>query len=122
MNLMKLLFLAFTLCMLSSCGDDEECLVLADTIIGTWSSSLLGDGNFEFRADGTLDDPNDLVISGELNGISLDNKTWSLDGNTLTTTASGPAGSLGGDLEIVEFSCDEMTGRQFGINIIFKRQ
>lgn len=72
--------LLFVFCLvLSSCGDD--CDNLEEVIVGTWGSSSLGPDNFSFLADGTLDDPFDVLLEFEVNGILFDDKTWIIDGD-----------------------------------------
>ena len=105
-----------------SCGDDS-CDVLSETIIGTWESAPLGNGEFEFLSDGTLIDENDLLIDAEFNGISLDEKSWRVENeNKLFVTATDGSQFLEGELNVPSFDCDVITVEQIGISIQFTRK
>jgi len=111
----------------TSCSDDEDNCVapsLEENIIGTWSGKTkLGSTTFEgpttviFNADGTMID-NDLLISGEVNGTVLNEKSWKLigtAGTTLEVKASSGSNFVSGELELVENSCDFISFELVGL-------
>lgn len=115
MNYLKnglFLLLAFTVLGLSSCSkDDEDCVApdLAENIIGTWDLEL-SMGEVEFQADGTLIDPDDTLFGVEINGVVYSEKTYVVDGTTLSVTAAAPngGGSSSADFEVTSNECDEI--------------
>lgn len=114
MKKLSFLFLALSFMMIS-CGEDETCDVLQDTLVDTWNITNLGgeSGEITLQEDGTLVDDNNIIIEYENNGNTGDIKTWSLDGNDLTFTATvDPAvGSGFGSvtLTVTSFDCDQVT-------------
>ena len=74
--------LAFLLAVTVACNkdDDAPCTDLGDTLIGSWSVTAIGLdlGDVEFKSDGTLIDPDDVLIGGEVNGIVLDEKSYTV--------------------------------------------
>ncbi|MEZ4884976.1 MAG: hypothetical protein R3E32_09655 [Chitinophagales bacterium] len=121
-NLTLLLVVILTF---SACSKDDECEVpaLSENIIGTWNPQLSG-GEVEFRADGTYIDEDDSLFGFEVNGVVFDDKSYSLDGNTLTLTASpsGGGGSSSVDFEITENNCDEIKLEILGFTETLKRK
>ncbi len=115
-NLLKLLAL-FLLVGLFSCSDDDDagnavdCSNFTEVIIGTWECDACGAGEATFQADGTLLDPSGLLISGEINGNSFDEKKWSSDGSNLTVRAESATGIefVEAELAIINTSCDVIT-------------
>lgn len=124
MKLSTLLFAAFLCVSLSSCGDDEECLDLSQSIIGEWESSLLGEGTIEFLADGTLIDENDLLIGVDSGTNQPDIKTYELEGNTILTVDARDDSSFASfDFNIASFECDKITFAEFfGSSVVLKRK
>jgi len=84
-----LFFRLVILSILNGCsGDKEEACVndtLSNTIVGNWSANVLGSslGDVEFNSDGTLIDPSGAVISGELMGVPLNEKSYTTNGDNL---------------------------------------
>lgn len=110
------LFFLLVLCLIgfSSCDDDsnDPCVApeASTNIVGSWNVQNTS-GNIEFRADGTLIDTNNALIGPvELNGEIYDQKSWSVNGTTLTLTAmpSSGTGDVSLDFNITENSCDEI--------------
>lgn len=98
--------------------DDCEPGSLSETLIGEWSVSLDGDdlGDVEFEEDGTLVDPDGILIGGE-NGLGepLEIKTYALDGeDAISTSASDGTNSITVEYAVTDFSCDEVTLEFFG--------
>jgi hypothetical protein len=123
-NLLFLL-LAATL-VFSSCGkDDCDDTLLSNVIVGNWDVIALGqnNGSVEFKADGTLIDDEDILVGGEIGGEILDQKSYTVNSNTqFTVTAEGSGGgSLSYDIEVTDFSCDEIDGAIIGIPVTFQR-
>ena len=121
---MKIHFKLFTLLALFSvlsisCGEDE-CLVLSESIIGTWEASILGEGEIEFQSDGTLIDENDILVSFETNGVAYDQKSWELieaDSKLSLRAENSGAGFFEIELDVASFDCETITLQQFGINV-----
>ena len=104
------------------CGDDS-CDVLEETIVGTWESAPLGEGEFQFLSDGSLVDDNDLLIEAEFNGSPLNDKTWRVENdNKLFVRASDGSQFLEAELNVPTFDCDVITVEQLGISIEFSRK
>lgn len=123
MKYFKICFLFFLSVAMISCGD-ETCDNLSETVVGTWTSASLGTGDIEFEADGTLIDANDLLISAEINGEVLDQKSWTVSGNNLMTIRAEGAGSqfLEAELNVPSFDCDLVTLEQLGIMVNLTRK
>jgi len=125
-----LLVSLLTIGLFSSCGDDEETcdpetLTLSSAIVGSWSISSQGAnlGEVEFLADGTLVDPNGVMISGEINGMSLDDKSYRTTGNeTLSLRAESGSNFQESELPITSFGCDEILAQFAGRPITFTRR
>ncbi|MEM6380050.1 MAG: hypothetical protein AAF705_17785 [Bacteroidota bacterium] len=90
---------------------EEDCIPpgLAANIVGSWTESFTNE-TVEFAADGTFTDPNDALISGEINGIVLNIKTYTVSGDTLITLTAAEAGGqfLSSDFEVANNACDEI--------------
>lgn len=128
MKIVKLVLLLVAISVMS-CSKEEvaTCTVssLKEAIVGKWSVKALGQdiGQVEFKADGTLVDPDDVLISGSVNGISLTEKTYSLDGNTkLKVKAAQGSNYLSSDLDINNFNCNELQASMIGIPATFTRK
>lgn len=123
-NSFKILLLSFTMLFtLASCGDDEcEPGTLQETMVGTWGSAF-EPGTAEFQADGTLLDPDDIIIGVEVNGVVYDQKTWAIDSDgSLFVTASNGTLSSDATFEVSGFTCDEVTLSVFGIPFTLERE
>jgi len=118
--------LAFLLAATVACNkdDDAPCTDLGDTLIGSWSVTAIGLdlGDVEFKSDGTLIDPDDVLIGGEVNGIVLDEKSYTVNGNTSFNT-KGEKGSNSTEVEyqVSSIKCDEISISILGIGATMKR-
>lgn len=122
MKLLKLSILFLSVLFLSSCGDDDcEAPALSENIVGKWEVVVTG-LEAEFQADGTLIDPDGAFIEGELNGVELNEKSYTIDGNTLNVKAASGSQFVEGAIEISNIECDEMTATIFGIASQMKRK
>jgi hypothetical protein len=86
----------------------ENCEVpeLAINIIGQWNSN---DIMVEFKSDGTIDDPENIIIDSEIIGQQLDFKSYSVESETLLVITSANAdGSVSStqDVNVTESACD----------------
>jgi len=99
--------------------DDDPCTDLGDTIVGSWSVSALGTdaGDVEFKSDGTLIDPDEILIGGEDgNGNVLDEKSYEVTSDTsFTCTAAKGSTSISFDYDVISFTCDEIKLDVLGI-------
>lgn len=98
---------------------------LKEVIVGTWTVKALEQniGQVEFKADGTLVDPDGGLIGGSINGVDLNTKTYSVDGNTkLKVKAANGATFMSTDYTITSFSCNEFKGELLGIAVVFIRK
>jgi len=104
----------------ASCGSDCELTALDEIMVGEWT---LNGSDLTFRADGTMDDP-DNVIEASVNDIDLLDKSWSTEGDTvliITSSNAEPAASLSTNFEIESLDCDEVQANAF-ITFVFKRK
>jgi hypothetical protein len=102
-----LLFALLSTLLITACGDDDgDCVPpdVPENIIGKWSVST--GGNVEFKADGTLIDPDDALTVGG----GLDQKTYVATNVKLTVTAQNLSGSsfLETDFDIFSNDCDQI--------------
>lgn len=124
---LMLLFLGGFL-MMSSCKKDKESCPaddLSGAIVGVWNVSALGQaaGQVEFKADGTLIDPDDILISGESNGTVLDDKSYTVPSNQqLKVKAAKDAQFLEATLAVTSFDCDVVELTAFGITATLTRK
>ncbi|MDF1696198.1 MAG: hypothetical protein P1U56_10215 [Saprospiraceae bacterium] len=113
------LFIATTL--FASCGSDCELTELDEIILGEWT---LNGSDITFNADGTMDDP-DNVFEAEINGVSLQDKTYTLDGNStinIKSSSEDPPASLSFSYEVTEYDCDEIKMTAFILTLTLKRK
>lgn len=116
--------IAVTTLLITSCKKDD-CVApdVAENIIGTWkvqfSSSVV-----EFKTDGTLEDPDDALIGGEINGEALDQKTYVATNDSLFLVAASANTSSSVDvaLPIEGNECDKITLELLGINVALNRE
>lgn len=106
-----LLLFMMVLCagFITSCGGDEDCETtdINQIILGNWTFE--GD-DLTFNADGSIDDPNN-VFEGEINGIVLDQDSYTLEGDTvliIRTFSIDPPAALSLDYTILEYDCNEI--------------
>lgn len=124
---MKNLFLiAITMLALAACSKDDDCNseTLATTILGSWNVYVLGQnqGSVEFKADGTLIDEDDLIIGGEIGGVTLDEKSYEVIGHVvLSTTAANSTSSISVNYDILSYTCDKIEFDFGGLNAELRR-
>ena len=126
MKISNFLLLAFLLAVTVACNkdDDAPCTDLGDTLIGSWSVTAIGLdlGDVEFKSDGTLIDPDDVLIGGEVNGIVLDEKSYTVNGNTsFNTKAEKGSNSTEVEYQVSSIKCDEISISILGIGATMKR-
>ena len=112
--------LIFSTIVFASCKKDDNCddTNLSTTIVGEWSVSALGFvvGDVEFKSDGTLIDVDDVLVGGEIGGQPLDEKSYTVNGNSsITVRAENNSGSLEFDFDVSEYSCEEISMDVSGI-------
>lgn len=120
MKIFNLLIFASLLLVSVACNKDEDepCTSLSSTIVGSWSITALGMdlGDVEFKSDGTLIDPDEALIGGEVGGIVLDEKSYVVNSNSsFTATAEKGSNSVEFEYEVTAFTCDEITLDVLGI-------
>lgn len=121
MKIFNLILLAALLSVSIGCDkddDDKNCSDLDSTIVGSWSIEALDtdQGDVEFKADGTLIDPNDVLIGGEVGGVILDEKSYEVHGDTtFTCIAAKGSNSVEFEYSVISISCDEITLDVLGI-------
>ena len=126
MKILNFLLLAFLLAVTVACNkdDDAPCTDLGDTLIGSWSVTAIGLdlGDVEFKSDGTLIDPDDVLIGGEVGGVVLDEKSYTVNGNTsFNTKAEKGSNSTEVEYQVSSISCDEISISILGIGATMKR-
>ena len=112
MNFLKnglFLLAAFILVSLTSCKKDCTAPAISENIIGTWRPVLSG-GEVEFKADGTYIDDDDSLLGFESNGVVYDQRTYVINGTTLTLTVAPPdnSGEFSLETEVTQNECDEI--------------
>lgn len=124
MKVNVLFFLLGMFVFFSSCDDDDEPCepgTLSENIIGTWTASY-EEGDVEFLADGTLIDPNDVMIGAEINGTVLDEKTYTATDESITLTAASGELSSEATVDVTSFDCDAIEVSIFGIPATLTRK
>lgn len=125
--LMKLRFVLIVLLpllvLITSCQkDDCEAPPVGENIVGTWQVDGQS-GTVVFQADGTLLDPNDLLIDGEVNGMVLDEKSWMLvPGDYLLLRAENGSTSLESEFYIAGNDCNRISLEVFFVAVDLKRK
>lgn len=115
-------FLFFFTLSIFSCGS-EDCTVptLAENIIGSWEVAL-NKSTVEFKTDGTLIDPTEILISGEINGTILDEKSYEVeDASTLTVRASKGSQFVEVSYQVIKNECNEITLEVLGFATDLRR-
>ena len=98
------LFLSFPI---TSCKKDCTPPKINQNIIGTWTAvhqvgnRTIGPATVVFNADGTMTDNDDFILV-DPSGVSLNEKSWMLEGSTLQVQAGGTSG----ELRLAENRCD----------------
>ena len=124
MNYLKnylFLLTAVTVIGLSSCKkDDCTAPAISENIIGNWSVTL-GSGDVEFKTDGTYVDDDEALFGVEVNGVVYDQRTYVINGTTLTLTVSTPdgSGSSSTEFEVTQNECDEIKLTVDFLGIVF---
>ncbi len=131
MNNLKLLFFVFftiSVTLLPSCKKEEVVVpvvtptctppVASKNLIGTWTVKVAGKtqtGSVTFNADGSLSDPNDFLVSGEINGVKLTDKSWTLDADekTLSLKVAKGFNSLGYSFTVAANECNSIKVTSF---------
>jgi hypothetical protein len=126
LKILNFLLLAFILSVTVACDkdDDAPCTDLGDTIVGSWSVTALSMdlGDVEFKSDGTLIDPDDVLIGGEVGGVVLDEKSYTVNGNTsFNTKAEKDGNSTEVEYDVTSIKCDEINISILGIAATMKR-
>lgn len=113
-NLVRATLLLFTLSLVMVSCSKDDCTNLAETVIGSWTT--VG-SDIEFQTGGLLIDANDILGGGELGGAVLDEKSWSLSGDTLLMVrAANGSQFLEFSHMITSFECDKISLSTFGID------
>jgi len=124
------ILLLLPLFLITSCdGDDDsvscEADSLSEIIVGTWEADY-DPNTVTFNADGTLDDPNEVVIGGEVNGIVFTEKTYEVISDTelyvRAQEPNNPTNNVDATLDVTSFDCDEFSIELFGITGTFTKQ
>ncbi len=105
-----LLLLIPALLLVTSCQKDTcDAPPVGQNIVGTWKVDSQS-GSVVFQADGTLLDPNDLLIDGSVNGMVLDQKSWMLiPGDYLLLRAENGSTSLESEFYISRNDCNRIS-------------
>jgi hypothetical protein len=86
---------------------------------------MLGSGNFTFEEDGTLNDPLNILLEFEVNGIVFADKKWSVQGDDLiilrAESMQDPTqfGEL--TLDVTSFDCESMNVESGGTAVTFTK-
>jgi hypothetical protein len=121
LKILNLLLLTALLAVSIGCDkddDDKNCSDLESTIVGSWTISALGteQGDVEFKSDGTLIDPDEVLIGGEVGGVILDEKSYEVHADTsFTAIAAKGSNSVEFEYNVISFTCDEITLDVLGI-------
>ncbi len=130
LNLSKVSFLCLVLigAVLSACKDepiDPACVApqVSSNIVGTWKVTG-GVSTVEFKADGTLLDPESDIIGGEINGDTLKVKTYVASNDSLYVKAASATSANFVDVTfpITGNACDTITLDFINIPILLVRQ
>jgi hypothetical protein len=126
MKNLSLSFLAFFVLILASCTDkDETCVApdVATNIIGLWDISISG-GSVTFNTDSTFIDPSGALLSGEINGVELTEKTYSVTNDSLYLRAGSPLSSdnVSMTVPVTKNECDVITVTVIGVPLNMNRQ
>jgi hypothetical protein len=132
MNLSKFLLstLFFGLLVFATSCDTttDPCVppALQQNIVGTWKADYEPTATaFEFKTDGTLTDPDDAVLGGEINGDKLTVKTYRTIGeDSLYVRAASPTttNAIDATFPVVSNECDKITIEIFTVQGSFTRQ
>ena len=127
MKFLNLLLFASLLAFCVACNDDDDddpCIAttLEETIVGKWiiseSNTIYGD--VEFTSDGTLIDPEDLILG--FPDVD-DEKYYVVDSESAFTVFSTHDGStIEVEFDVASFSCDEIHLEVIGIEFLMSRK
>ena len=122
------LLIAASLVLYSCKKDDEGCVPgdLETNIVGRWKVSVLelGAGQIEFHANGDiLVDPN-ILTNAYFGNDTLGPKTYVVNADTsITVTATNNNVVQMSDLEVIDYTCDEINVKTTGgVPLKFKRK
>lgn len=99
---------------ISSCNkDDDSCSAptLTDNIVGKWKVATTN-SIAEFKSDGTIVDIDDVIISGESNGMVFNVKTYTIvNEETMKAKAATETGNLFAEVEfsVTKNECNVIT-------------
>lgn len=114
--------LILALWLLPSCKKDD-CTPppFGSNIVGTWRVDG-GSSMVEFKSDGTLLDPSDALITSEANGMTLDQKKWSLlPGDYLLLRAENGMTYVSSEFTVAENDCDHIGLEVFFVTVDLDR-
>ena len=128
---MKTLFYSF-FCLsllLVACKKDDDCNEdsLESAIVGNWTLFVDNDdlGNVEFKSDGTLVDPLELIIDpDDGTGEIFDILTYEVHNNSSFSAYADNAAmqtQLYIDYDVSDFTCDEIILSGFSVDVRLKR-
>ena len=108
----------------SSCGDDCELTTLSEVIVGEWELEINDNkGEVEFLVGGALSDPDGILIGGELGGVELDEKSYTVNSETsFTVVAEKGTNMLSLDLDVDSYECDKIILNFTGAQVEMKRK
>ncbi len=118
-----LILLIPVLLLATSCRkDDCEAPPIGENIVGTWKVDGQS-GSVVFQEDGTLLDPNDLLIDGEVDGMILDEKSWMIiPGDYLLLSATNQSTLLESEFFIARNDCNRISLELFFLTVDLKRK
>lgn len=119
--LFSLLLVASYSCKKEDCAPGE----LSTNIVGEWTVTSLGfvAGDVEFNANGSLVDQEDVLIGGEIGGVILNEKSYMVESNTrFSVRAANGTNFIESDVEVLRYTCDEMTIEVAGFEATMKRK
>jgi len=116
-KLLSILLVASSLFIIS-CGGDDDCDNLSETVVGSWSIDQLEDGTVTMNSDGGLVDNDNVIFDASLDNTT---KTWDLSVDTLNLNADNGTVTEFTQFIISSFTCDQMIGVNNGNNFTFSR-
>lgn len=111
---------------ISACGDDDcEPGQLETNIVGEWNVTLSGltFATVEFRANGDFIDQSGYLVPDTILGLPVESKTYSVPSDTtITLTAGSSFGNLDYNVDVLSYTCDDVTVNVQGTEYILKRE
>ncbi len=111
---------ALTILLTSSCKKDD-CVAgnLETVIVGEWNVTvLIPVGSVEFKANGDLIDPDNALLDEEVNGVTLNKKSYVVVSNSLLRLRAENdinADFVVYDVDITSYECDEIVFDVLGV-------